>query len=246
MVSPAGFEPAASSSRTRRAFRCATARMEWWRRWDSNPYHSLARRMLCPLSYIPLAFPAGIEPASAVLEVAILILGRREPWGRQQASNLFLDAGNVALFLLSYACPGLATSQVVKERSACSGRVAGAARKRLASAKKSGTPPGIRTRNFMFLRHARIPIPPAGQTKSPGTLRCNPGFGRKQTQFRRQLSPSVPVARARAWPNARYSASRAMPFGSRPIRGCNVVQSISILMVFVVAGPVLTLLFLRR
>ena len=115
-----------------------------------------------------------------------------------------------------------------------------------ASAKKSGTPPGIRTRNFMFLKHARIPIPPAGQTKSPGTLRCNPGFGRKQTQFRRQLSPSVPVARARAWPNARYSASRAMPFGSRPIRGCNVVQSISILMVFVVAGPVLTLLFLRR
>ena len=127
LVSQAGFEPAASSSRTRRACRCATARMKWWRRWDSNPHHSLARRMLCPLSYIPLAFPAGIEPASAVLEVAILILGRREPWGRQQASNLFLDAGNVALFLLSYACPGLATSQVVKERSACSGRIAGAA-----------------------------------------------------------------------------------------------------------------------
>ena len=44
-------------------------------------------------------------------------------------------------------------------------------RSSFASAKKSGTPPGIRTRNFMFLRHARIPIPPAGQTKSPGTLR---------------------------------------------------------------------------
>ena len=96
---------------------------------------------------------------------------------------------------------------------------------------KSGTPPGIRTRNLMFLRHARIPIPPAGQTKSPGTLRCNPGFGRNQTEFRRQLSPSVPVARARAWPNACDSASCAMPFGSRPIRGCNVVQSISILIV---------------
>ena len=130
MVSPAGLEPAASPTRTGRASLCATTRMKWWRRWDSNPHHSLARRMLCPLSYIPLAFPAGIEPASAVLEVAILILGRREPWGRQQASNLFLDAGNVALFLLSYACPGLATSQVVKERSACSGRIAGAARKR--------------------------------------------------------------------------------------------------------------------
>lgn len=28
---------------------------------------------------------------------------------------------------------------------------------------KSGAPPGIRTRTSMFLRHARIPIPPAGQ-----------------------------------------------------------------------------------
>jgi hypothetical protein len=27
---------------------------------------------------------------------------------------------------------------------------------------KPGTPPGIRTRKFMFLRHARMPIPPAG------------------------------------------------------------------------------------
>lgn len=35
----------------------------------------------------------------------------------------------------------------------------------------------------MFLRHARIPIPPAGQTKSPGTLRCNPGFWRVRTKF---------------------------------------------------------------
>ena len=44
-------------------------------------------------------------------------------------------------------------------------------RKHLRFRKKTGTPPGIRTRNIMFLRHARIPIPPAGQTKSPGTLR---------------------------------------------------------------------------
>src|SRR5439155_1462501 len=44
-------------------------------------------------------------------------------------------------------------------------------RKHLRFRKKTGTPAGIRTRNIMFLRHARIPIPPAGQTKSPGTLR---------------------------------------------------------------------------
>ena len=44
---------------------CATA--SWWRRWESNPRPSLARRELCRLSYFPvcLVFPAGIEPASA-------------------------------------------------------------------------------------------------------------------------------------------------------------------------------------
>jgi hypothetical protein len=29
----------------------------------------------------------------------------------------------------------------------------------------------------MFLRHARIPIPPAGQNKKPGDLAAHPGFG---------------------------------------------------------------------
>ena len=31
---------------------------------------------------------------------------------------------------------------------------------------KSGTPPGIRTRRNVFLRHARMPLPPAGQKKA--------------------------------------------------------------------------------
>jgi hypothetical protein len=36
---------------------------------------------------------------------------------------------------------------------------------------RSGTPPGIRTRNIMFLRHARIADSASGANKSPGTLR---------------------------------------------------------------------------
>ena len=58
----------------------------------------------------------------------------------------------------------------------------------LLSQKKSGTPPGIRTRKNRFLRPARIPIPPAGRikTKSPGTLRL--------TRARREL-PAMVVAR---------------------------------------------------
>ena len=88
MVLPAGFEPAASSSRTRRAGRCATASVKWWRRWDSNPYGSLARRTLCLLSYIPVAFPAGFEPASAGLEAAILALRRRKPMGQPASLEL--------------------------------------------------------------------------------------------------------------------------------------------------------------
>ena len=63
----------------------------------------------------------------------------------------------------------------------------------------------------------------SGANKKPGDLAVRPGLWRVQTKYRRYLSPSVPVARARARPNARDSASCAMPFGSRPIRGCNVV-----------------------
>ena len=46
-----------------------------------------------------------------------------------------------------------------------------------ASAKKPGTPPGIRTRKSMFLRHARIPLPPAGhKNKKPGHLTAQSGL----------------------------------------------------------------------
>ena len=46
-----------------------------------------------------------------------------------------------------------------------------------ASAKKPGTPPGIRTRKSMFLRHARIPLPPAGhENKKPGHLTAQSGL----------------------------------------------------------------------
>ena len=63
----------------------------------------------------------------------------------------------------------------------------------LARARKSGAPPGIRTRSSVFLTHARMPIPPAGRSgrgtrgsaatgkparegnKKPGDLAAHPG-----------------------------------------------------------------------
>ena len=103
-------------------------------------------------------------------------------------------------------------------------------RKHLRFRKKSGTPPGIRTRNFMFLRHARMPVPPAGQTKSPGTLRCDPGFEREQ----RNVSASG-LLRSR-WHARGHGRTRAI---ARPARcgsalglsvvamSCNTFQSSS-------------------
>src|SRR5712691_913592 len=104
--------------------------MKWWRRWDSNPHHSLARRMLGPLSYIPLAFPAGFEPASAGLEAAVLVLRQRKPMGQPASLELASRRWQRRALPVELCLPALATSQVVKERSACSGRVAGAAQKR--------------------------------------------------------------------------------------------------------------------
>jgi hypothetical protein len=93
-------------------------------------------------------------------------------WSRQQASNLLLNAGNVALFLLSYACSAFATSQIVKERSACAGRNAGAARKRIRFRDKAGTPPGIRTRITAFLRRVRMPFRQRGTKKQKARGPC--------------------------------------------------------------------------
>lgn len=100
-------------------------------------------------------------------------------------------------------------------------------RKHLRFRKKSGTPPGIRTRNSMFLRHARIPIPPAGQTKSPGTLRCNPGSRRRRTKFvASRLLRSR--GRARAHRRTRTRSTAALVLSLVAI-SCKAFQSSSLL-----------------
>ena len=55
------------------------------------------------------------------------------------------------------------------------------------------------TRNITFLRHARIPIPPAGhENKKPGDLSVQPGLFEEADDVRRYASPRAWVARARA------------------------------------------------
>ena len=56
-------------------------------------------------------------------------------------------------------------------------------RSECAPANKSGTPPGIRTRNIMFLRHARIADSASGANKKPGDLAAHPGSRRRRTKF---------------------------------------------------------------
>ncbi len=108
MVSPAGVEPAASSSRTRRALRCATARSVLRRHSRGRRESSAVRRHWIPAcagmtilwrSRPELNRHSRLErPLSSPLDDG-------NEWGSQRASNSRLDAGNVALFPLSYACP---------------------------------------------------------------------------------------------------------------------------------------------
>lgn len=103
-----------------------------------------------------------------------------------------------------------------------------------ASVKKSGTPPGIRTRNFMFLRHARMPIPPAGQTKTRGPC----GATRALEESRRDFAASR-LLRSR-WHARGHGRTRAT---ARPARclsalglslvamSCKAFQSSSLLLV---------------
>ena len=88
------------------------------------------------------------------------------------------------------------------------------------STKKSGTPPGIRTRKNRFLRPARIPIPPAGRTKtkSPGTLRRTRASRDGQRSLVARRSPPL---RARANPPRQ---TRGLP-----VAACNFYVSISYL-----------------
>jgi hypothetical protein len=56
------------------------------------------------------------------------------------------------------------------------------------SCQRAGTPPGIRTRNIVFLRHARIPYSASGarkqKQKSPGTSRVQAGLWKQKSPER--------------------------------------------------------------
>lgn len=138
MVSPAGFEPAPSSSRTTRA------------------------RLLRYSEMKSMAFPAGIE--------------RREHAAPPRGRSARCTRGGASLPHPSCKRAGESA---------------------FAFAQKSGTPPGIRTRKIVLLRHARIPIPPAGRIKNkkPGDLAAHPGL--KELPAMRSLEDLLRSGRAR-------------------------------------------------
>jgi len=120
---------------------------------------------------------------------------------------------------LSYAGPVLATSRVVKERSARSGRYAGAGRKRLARVEiwypTRDSSPEDHVSETCAYSHSSSG---ASQTKSPGTFRCNPG-SRGSGRCTRYASPAAQVARAQA------SRGCAMNRGSLGVRTCRHVRA---------------------
>ncbi len=102
-------------------------------------------------------------------------------WSTQRASNSRPDAGDVARCLLSYVCPGLATSQVVKERSALSGRFAAADGERIARRKfwcptRDSNPDKRVSETRAYADSA------SGARKNPGTSRRNPGSGKEKAR----------------------------------------------------------------
>lgn len=98
-----------------------------------------------------------------------------------------------------------------------------------ARARKSGTPPGIRTRISVFLRHARMPIPPWGseaqnqgaKNKKPGDLAAHPGFESPSANRVARRSPPHP-ARACRPRKARWNRPGAWPLGASQSYSKNV------------------------
>ena len=162
-----------------------------------------------------MAPPEGFEP-SAFAFVALRPSVQRSCWSRRQESNLRpprpeRGALPAALQRVRVVLP----HPNCQRTSAKPGRHAGAV--------ETGTPPGIRTRSSVFLRHARMPDSASGascsflacaplpggegrqQKKKPGDLAARPGLGetlnaksaRASSMARSYMRPRIAAARAR-------------------------------------------------
>ena len=119
----------------RHAAACATAR--WWRRSESNRHIPACKAGALAIELRPRCAWSSRPELNRHLRLErppSLPLDEGNPLGRAARVELASRRWQRRALPLSYAGPVLATSQVVKERSASSGRIAGAGRKRFASA----------------------------------------------------------------------------------------------------------------